>query len=76
MGFVIIDGGSGGCWHLGGCYQGCWGSLMSVTWQPRPVWFGVQEVRGEEMGGSLAYNGGLLLLLVAMLVLVDDCWWW
>jgi len=24
---------------------------MLVTWQPCPVWFGVQEVRGEEMGG-------------------------
>jgi len=63
--FVIIDGGSGRCRHLGGHYQGCWGSSMSVTRQPCPVWFGVQEVKGKEIEGSLtwvAYNGGLLLL--------------
>jgi len=79
VGFVIIDGGSGGCQHLGGHYQGFWGSSTSVTWQPCPVWFGVQEVKGEEIGGSptwVAYNRGLLLLVVAMLLLVNDWWWW
>jgi hypothetical protein len=54
----------------------CWRSSTSVTWQPCPVRFGVQDAREGGMGGVLTWHvrNGRSSLLSA--VLVDDGWWW
>jgi hypothetical protein len=65
----------------GGRQRDCWGSSTSVTWQPAPVRFGIQNARGREreMGG-----GTHLGCVQWVLVIVvggdggsgDDAWWW
>ena len=70
----ISDVTMGRCWELGAHPQDRWCSSTLVMWQPVPVLFGVQQTRGEEMGGVT--HLGCMQWAVATTVLVDDGWWW
>jgi hypothetical protein len=48
---ALVDMAVGGRWELCAHPQGHWHLSMSVTWQPVPVPFGVQEARGGEWAG-------------------------
>ena len=48
---ALVDVAVGGRWELHARPRGHWRSSTSVTWQPVPVPFGVQEARGGEWAG-------------------------
>jgi len=64
----------GGRWELGTRCRGCWGSSTSVTWQLRPVRFGVQAARGGVMGGVT--HLGCTQWVLVVVVGGDGGGWW
>jgi len=64
----------GGRWELGARCRGCWGSSTSVTWQLRPVRFGVQAARGGVMGGVT--HLGCTQWVLVVVVGGDGGGWW